>query len=90
MVTISLVREMVTTSKGIIHIIFCIPSAYPKHPNALEGLFTNAIKQGEMAYIALPSIARWSLLETGWTTYLPASADLYAAPFNGPTYASCQ
>ena len=36
---------------------FCIIGAYPKQPNAPEGLYTNAVRQGEMAYIALPNIA---------------------------------
>ena len=36
---------------------FCITNASPKQPNAPEGLYTNAIRQGAMAYIALPYIA---------------------------------
>ena len=36
-----------------------------KQPNAPEGSNTNAIRQGEMDYIALPNIAWQRLLETG-------------------------
>ena len=32
-------------------------SAYPKQPNDLEGFIPNAVRQGEMAFIALPNIA---------------------------------
>ena len=36
---------------------FCIMSASPKQPNAPEGLYTNTVKQGEIACIALPNVA---------------------------------
>ena len=51
------VRHSKSTSKGIIHTILCIIIAYCKQLNALEGLFTNAIRQREMAYIAFPDVA---------------------------------
>ena len=45
--------------------------ASPKQPNAPKGSITNAKRQGEMAYIALPNVAWQRLLETGlddlWT-----------------------
>ena len=45
--------------------------AYPKQLYALEGSSSNTIRQGEMAYIALPNVAWQRLLETGldnlWT-----------------------
>ena len=48
--------------------------ASPKQPNAPQGSSTNAIRQGEMDYIALPNIAWQRLLETGlddlWTSLL--------------------
>ena len=46
-------------------------NASPKQPNAPKGSGTNAIRQGEMAYIAFPNITWQRLLETGlddlWT-----------------------
>ena len=45
--------------------------AYPKQSNAPEGFSSNAVRQGEMDYIALPNVARQRLLEAGlddlWT-----------------------
>ena len=43
--------------EGITHTIFCITDASFKQLNALEGFSTNAVRQGEMANIALPNIA---------------------------------
>ena len=39
--------------------------AYPKQPNPPEGSSTNAVRQGEMAYIAIPNVAWQRLLENG-------------------------
>ena len=44
---------------------FCITVAYPKHSNAPEGFSSNAVRQGEMAYIALLNVAWQRLPETG-------------------------
>ena len=58
--------------------------ASPKQPNAPKGFSSNAIKKGEMAYIALPNVAWQRLLETGldnlWT---PPALTYFSA---GPTY----
>ena len=43
---------------------FCIINAFPQQLDALEGLYTYAVRPGEMAYIALPNIVWWSLVET--------------------------
>ena len=39
--------------------------ASTKQPNAPEGPSTNAVRQGEMAYIALPNVAWQRLKKTG-------------------------
>ena len=47
--------------------------AFPKQLNAPKGSSTNTIRQGEMAYIALPYFTWQRLLETGLD-------DLYTHP----------
>ena len=55
---------------------------YPKQPNAPEGLYTNAVRQEEMAYIALPNIAWWSLMVNGLDNLFPTCVDLCSKLFN--------
>ena len=59
-----LIRYSWSTYKSIIHTLFCIIDASPKQANAPEGSNSNAVRQGEMAYICHPNIAWQRLLET--------------------------